>query len=112
MGYQRAKWHSGLTYRQTCETCKANVTYTDKNLDFRPWYADGFVDCPRCGTHLRHNERFAINPDGTLVYPAPEKADPKPATAVGEFTENFCHNCGNKFGEGHRFCNACGTKRS
>ena len=109
MAYQRAKWHSGLTYRQSCETCKANVTYTDFNLDFRPWYADGFVDCPRCGTHLRHNERFAINPDGTPVY---QQAENTPAPEANTFTESFCHNCGNKFGEGHRFCNLCGTKRS
>ncbi len=108
MGFQRAKWHSGLTYQQICETCKAKVTYTDRNLDFRPWYADGYVDCPRCQTHLRHNEKYAIYPDGRPMYAKEQGSENQ--TAV--FKENFCHNCGNKFGEGHCFCNVCGTKRS
>lgn len=60
MGFQRAGWHSGLTYQQTCTTCKTVLQYTDYSLDFRPWYADGYVDCPKCKTHLRHNENYAL----------------------------------------------------
>ena len=60
MGYKREQWHSGLTYEQTCEECKSIVHYTDHALDFRPWYADGYVDCPKCRTHMRHNEKYAI----------------------------------------------------
>ena len=111
MGYQRAKWHSGLTYQQICETCKKTVTYTDHKLDYRPWYADGYVDCPTCGTHLRHNEKYAVsNADKPKEEPSEETVGD---TAEGEaFSSVFCHNCGNQFGEGHRFCFRCGAKRS
>jgi DNA polymerase III sliding clamp (beta) subunit (PCNA family) len=61
MGFRRAQWHSGLTYKQTCPECKTTVTYDDYKLDFRPWFADGFVYCPKCQKPLRHNESFAIN---------------------------------------------------
>lgn len=106
MGYQRAKWHSGLTYQRLCETCKKMVVYTDYNLDFRPWYADGYVDCPTCGSHLRHDEKYA------RYDLAKVKGEPAQKAAEGEiFSALFCHNCGNKFGEGHRFCHQCGTKR-
>ena len=106
MGYQRAGWHSGLTYQQVCETCKKTVTYTDYNLDFRPWYADGYVDCPTCGSHLRHNEKYALSDAGNPTQePAKESAEKE------TFFAAFCHKCGTKFGEGHRFCAHCGTKR-
>ena len=101
MAYQRAQWHSGLTYQQTCETCKNQVRYQDTALDFRPWYPDGYVDCPVCKSHLRHNENFAID--------APWRQAVSGETE--SLTEMFCTKCGNKFGEGHRFCVACGTKR-
>ena len=107
MGYQRANWHSGLTYRQICETCKATVTYTDHELDFRPWYADGFVDCQICGSHLRHNEKYALP-----VIGVPNVAAPQQAPVGTTSAPLFCHNCGTKFGEGHRFCAKCGTKRN
>ena len=106
MGYQRAKWHSGLTYRQICETCKKTVTYTDYSLDFRPWYADGYVDCPTCGTHLRHNEKYALGNNNEA-----ESASSEESVAEEEFVSTFCYKCGNKFGEGHLFCFRCGTKR-
>ena len=61
MGYQRAGWHSGLTYHQECYECKTPVDYTDYQLGFRPWFADGFVYCPKCKTPLRHNEKYAVN---------------------------------------------------
>ena len=61
MAYQRALWKSGLTYEQVCEQCHTRVRYTDDKLDYRPWFADGFVYCPNCQKPLRHNEKFAIN---------------------------------------------------
>lgn len=107
MGFQRAKWHSGLVYRQACPTCKMTVTYTDYNLDFRPWFADGYVDCPTCGTHLRHNERYA------LVKTVEAKEAPVKENKEEEvFSAAFCPNCGAKFGVGHCFCTRCGAKRS
>ena len=108
MAYQREEWHSGLTYQQICETCKNPVKYTDWDLDFRPWYPDGFVDCPVCKCHLRHNEKYAI--DAPAHYrPAPEAAS---VNNAGGFTQAFCPNCGKKFEEGHAFCTSCGTKRA
>ena len=56
MGFSRANWHSGLEYKQTCSTCKTTVVYTDYNLDYRPWFADGFVYCPTCKKHTNHKE--------------------------------------------------------
>lgn len=87
MGFKRAQWHSGLTYQRTCDQCKTVLQYTDYSLDFRPWYADGFVYCPRCKTPLRHNENYAINaPEPaqpvTIPVPTPEPAPapmPEPA---------------------------------
>ncbi len=127
MGFQRAQWHSGLTYQQTCTTCKTVLQYTDYSLDFRPWYADGYVDCPKCKTHLRHNENYAIgNPEPQLqVMDAPAQEEPvqeQPAYMVGLQDQisapeapaakpAFCTGCGNKFGENDRFCAQCGTKR-
>ena len=61
MGYQRAGWHSGLTYHQECYECKTPVDYNDYQLGFRPWFADGFVYCPKCKTPLRHNEKYAVD---------------------------------------------------
>ena len=95
--FKRANWHSGLTYRQKCDQCNNLVEYTDKSLDFRPWYADGFVYCPVCKKPLRHNEKYAIN--------QPNEEN----TAFGE--SNFCNLCGNKFGENDKFCSQCGAKR-
>lgn len=115
MGYQREQWHSGLTYQQTCENCHTLVRYTDFNLDFRPWYADGYVDCPQCRAHLRHNEKFAIDgPNASQpvqAVPAPPAQQPVVQGDVN-FTEMFCTNCGTAFGDAHRFCSRCGTKRN
>ena len=61
MAFKRAAWHSGLTYEQTCPQCKTVVKYKDTILDFRPWYADGFVYCPTCKKPLRHKEIYAID---------------------------------------------------
>ena len=65
MAYQRALWKSGLTYEQVCEQCHTRVRYTDDKLDFRPWFADGFVYCPKCKKPIRHNEIYAINNTST-----------------------------------------------
>ena len=116
MGFSRAKWHSGLTYRQTCQTCNSIVEYTDHKLDFRPWYPDGYIDCPRCKTHLRHNESFAINrPDDPALYSVGEKGTT--VSVPVEHVEStapkaiFCTTCGRKFDDSDRFCASCGSKR-
>ena len=57
MGYKRAEWRSGLTYKQVCDQCNTLVVYQDDKLDFRPWYADGFVYCPVC-KNTSANELF------------------------------------------------------
>ena len=63
MGYERAKWHSGLTYRNVCPECQTTIEYTDKQLGFRYWFPDGFVYCPnrKCKKPLRHSEELAID---------------------------------------------------
>ena len=100
--FKRANWHSGLTYQQTCENCKTIVKYTDYSLDYRPWYADGFVYCPTCEKPLRHNEKYAID--------AP--AVPKTTVLNTDFgTALFCVKCGYKFTGSENFCPNCGQKR-
>ncbi|MBQ5761695.1 MAG: zinc ribbon domain-containing protein [Clostridia bacterium] len=98
MSYKRAEWHSGLTYRRPCGGCGCIVQYQDTSLDFRPWFPDGFVYCPKCQSPLRHNEKYAINAPGYYREP-------------GE-TAAFCTKCGRKFNPGERFCANCGTKRN
>ena len=61
MAFKRAGWHSGLTYRVTCDMCKTTILYMDDKLDFRPWFADGFIYCPTCKKPIRHRESHAIN---------------------------------------------------
>ena len=80
MAFKRALWHSGLTYQQTCRTCREVVTYMDNALDFRPWFPDGFVYCPKCKTPLRHNEAYAINAPGPNPYAPNPGATPDPGT--------------------------------
>lgn len=105
MAFKRALWHSGLTYQQICYHCKATVRYDDRSLDFRPWYPDGFVYCPRCKGPLRHHENYAINPDGTPLYPQPVAQ-----TGVREGVR-YCPKCGKPYREGtDRFCAACGER--
>ena len=110
MAYQRNQWHSGLTYTQTCPMCKTVVRYTDRALSFRPWYADGYVDCPKCKSHLRHNEKFAVNSGEAAPQVVPRKAE----ETTEESTERnlmFCTACGHKFGPQDRFCAMCGAPR-
>ena len=133
MAYKRAQWHSGLTYRQTCEQCGLEMTYMDNKLDFRPWYADGFVYCDRCRTPLRHRETYAIDaptPAPSAAAPeAPEAPRTAPTSLTPEFVlannpsvnpgnapttageaPRFCTQCGKKANPGDRFCSGCGTK--
>ena len=116
MAYQRAQWHSGLTYRQVCEECKTAVIYQDDKLGFRPWYADGFVYCPNCNKPLRHHEEYAIDrpaaqKEMTVTVPATQEPAPRPAAASATPQSKFCYNCGAAFTDGQRFCTVCGTKR-
>ncbi|MBE6682343.1 MAG: zinc ribbon domain-containing protein [Ruminococcaceae bacterium] len=104
MAFKRAEWHSGLTYRQTCEECKTVVIYMDDKLDFRPWYPDGFVYCPKCNTPLRHSERYAIDaPETTGVMTVG-------AAAVSGNGAIFCTGCGKQLSVGDAFCSGCGKK--
>ena len=107
--FKRADWHSGLTYRVVCEHCKAEVTYQDNILDFRPWYADGFIYCPRCNQPIRHSERYAINAMQDCAVDLTTEPF-TPAESNGEESV-FCANCGKKFQDGDRFCSGCGSKR-
>ena len=78
MAFQRALWHSGLTYQQICCNCHALIHYTDENLDFRPWFPDGFVYCPKCREPLRHSETFALNANGQPANVTPPGKSPLP----------------------------------
>lgn len=103
MAFKRALWHSGLTYRQECHTCHTVIEYDDYKLDFRPWFADGFVYCPKCQTPLRHNENFAIN--------APHAATTVQPAVENDGTFAFCTQCGRKYTVGtDHFCASCGKK--
>ena len=108
MGFQRASWKSGLIYQQTCDRCNTTIRYMDDKLDFRPWYADGFIYCPSCEKPLRHRETYAIT-----------ESEPKIINVAGEPTAPaasegaaFCTQCGKAFRQGDRFCSGCGTKRT
>ena len=107
MPFQRAFWHSGLTYQHICFMCDTVVQYTDYQLDFRPWFPDGFVYCPRCNTPLRHSEQLAINPP--VVTPPPSVETP-PSSEKASLPP-FCSQCGKQFRDGDAFCSGCGTKR-
>lgn len=135
MAYKRAQWHSGLTYQQTCSGCQALVRYTDASLDFRPWFADGFVYCPRCKHPLRHNECYAIDENGNYINPQPvpaqqvapqpvapqqyapqqyapqQYAPPQPVAPPAPLQAVTCKACGRQLAEGDIFCSQCGTKK-
>lgn len=95
--FKRAEWKSGLTYFRTCDQCKTTFKYMDNKLDFRPWFPDGFVYCPKCKKPLRHSEDYAINRITQAAADIPKAA--------------FCSQCGYKFGEEDLFCSRCGKKR-
>jgi predicted amidophosphoribosyltransferase len=122
MAFKRALWTSGYTYRITCPVCHAVTVYNDKQLDFRPWFPDGFIYCHQCAKPLRHNEIYAINPDGTPVYD--NLADARQSIRDGYYSAcgiprpqqpqndyRFCTNCGRRYQVGRdHFCSGCGTK--
>ena len=125
MSFQRALWHSGLTYKQTCPKCHAVTQYQDDKLDFRPWYADGFIYCSRCRAPLRHNEAYAIDAEGNYLNTTPPAAPAAPAAPVApaapaapvaaapiaEGSTAYCKNCGRPYIVGDaKFCNGCGNK--
>ena len=119
MAFKRAGWHSGLTYEVTCEVCKTTVLYMDDKLDFRPWYADGFIYCPKCNSPIRHRESYAIdgNSNNTVnVNPASVSVsgDASSTNCDAPSTNcdaKFCNQCGKAFGENDRFCSGCGAPR-
>ncbi len=130
MAYKRAQWHSGLTYQQTCSGCQALVRYTDASLDFRPWFADGFVYCPRCKHPLRHNECYAIDENGNYINPQPvpaqqvapqpvapqqyapqQYAPPQPVAPPAAPQTVVCKACGHQLADSDIFCSQCGTKK-
>ena len=115
MAFKRASWHSGLTYKQVCRSCQTEVVYDDFALDFRPWYADGFVYCPKCRTPLRHNENLAVGKEPvenniTVNETAPSHIEIN-ETKTDVVRPNFCSQCGKKFEDADNFCSVCGTKR-
>ena len=103
MAFQRAQWHSGLTYQQICDQCRTIIQYKDDKLDFRPWFADGFVYCPKCKKPLRHKEEYAID--------RPEAPQDIVVEAI-DAREKFCSHCGREFREEDNFCSNCGKKRN
>ena len=118
MAFQRALWHSGLTYKQTCPKCHTVLVYQDDKLDFRPWYADGFVYCATCRSPLRHNEAYAVDADGNYVNTVPQETAVAPAAAAPAAADPipagstaYCKNCGRPYVVGDaKFCNGCGNK--
>ncbi len=68
MAFKRALWSSGYTYQVVCPACGMAFSYNDRQLDFRPWYPNGYIYCPRCRKPFRHSEIYAVHPDGTRVY--------------------------------------------
>lgn len=111
MAFQRATWHSGFTYKQVCRSCRTEVTYDDYSLDFRPWYPDGFVYCPKCQTPLRHNENYAINAPFTAQGSYEDKTNATVESSSNVVQPLFCSQCGKKFAEIDKFCSGCGAKR-
>ncbi len=112
--FKRAQWKSGLTYKQTCDACNTTVQYTDEILDFRPWFADGFVYCPKCKKPLRHRESYAINapaqpPETYILGDEPTKIPTEPQEKVTN-DGGFCTKCGKRYGAEDRFCSGCGNK--
>ena len=133
MAFKRALWTSGYEYRATCPQCRTNFSYRDNQLDFRPWYPNGFVYCPKCRQPFRHNEIYAVNPDGSRVYKSQTDANnavnvgyygatgvspeqmqhqqPQNQTYAPDQNVVFCSKCGRPHTRGvDVFCSSCGNK--
>ena len=136
MAFKRALWTSGYAYRINCPYCGTAIEYRDRQLDYRPWYPNGFVYCPRCRKPLRHSEIYAVHPDGSPVYAtvaeaeqairqgyygsmagappsAPPQSAPPPAAqpSAGDKAVAYCTRCGRRYVVGEdRFCAGCGHK--
>lgn len=140
MAFKRALWSSGYNYHITCNYCGTKFSYVDRQLDFRPWFPNGFIYCPRCRKPLRHSEIFAVHPDGTPVYsslaeaeqainvgylnalgqPASQVPVPPsvptagtPSVSPSEPREgvSYCTQCGHRYVIGtDHFCSSCGRK--
>ena len=136
MSYKRQLWTSGYEYRVRCPRCGTNMSYTDRQLGYRSWYPNGFIYCAACRTPIRHNEIFAVHPDGTPVYktvaeanaavvagyhaalgiPQPNVANPVYYAPAGQGAApvegfSFCPRCGARYETGKiNFCSNCGTK--
>lgn len=85
--YKRQYWTSGYAYRIRCPQCGTVTEYRDNQLGYRAWYPNGFIYCSYCRMPLRHNEIYAINPDGSAVYSTQAEAD----LAI---TEGYMRACG------------------
>ena len=131
MSFKRAYWTSGYTYLLQCPYCRTNIKYTDRSLDFRPWYPNGFVYCPGCRKPLRHNEIYAVDANGNPVYKTQQEADQAvyigyARTAGGQANHGgyqtppgpeaanpvrYCAKCGHPYHPGmDHFCAGCGER--
>lgn len=121
--FSRENWHSGLTYKQTCDQCKETFTYTDYELGFRPWFADGFVYCQNCKKPLRHNESYAIkekkidNQDSAVeekLNKYESIKEEKKTVSENNTKENmmYCQYCGKRIQRDAKFCSNCGRNIS
>ena len=122
MAFKRALWSSGYTYQISCPYCGTSFQYTDRQLDFRPWYPNGFIYCQRCRKPLRHHEIHAIHPDGTPVYSSIAEAEqavyagfagtqPYAQPAQPQASASYCTKCGRPYNAGtDHFCSGCGNK--
>ena len=123
--YKRQLWTSGYTYRIRCPYCGMTYQYLDGQMNYRSWFPDGFTYCPGCRRPNRHNEIFAIHPDGSPVYHSLEEAKTAilngyyravgmplvttPPAAVPANTA-FCGKCGRAYQKGDaNFCAGCGA---
>ncbi len=43
-----------------CERCGLVFDYQSSDLGFRPWYPNGYTDCPRCDNNIRHNAQTNV----------------------------------------------------
>lgn len=129
MAFKRALWSSGYEYRAKCPYCTTYFSYNDKQLDFRPWYPNGYINCPRCRKPFRHNEIYAVKEDGSPVYKTQGEANS--AIDIGYYTATglspeqiqnssqphtpdqniiYCSKCGKAHNRSNSYCSACGNK--